>query len=471
MPGSHSFEHLPLLRRYKDPARLFGGGTQAPQTIANKQAFKAHAKILKATAQALASAWQSRQATRQTLQLPVIPEGVPILVKVDTSLDLDALRDKFDFEIVAEQEDGFVIVASRDLHLAPFIAMVDAFSVQVRGAGTVASVHQLFDDPDQTTRLQRILSERLFIEWPTIADAQIYVVDVGIACAGAREIPPQPKRGTTDSDADWARKELAWSKSRNETYDAQDEVKSQREAELQRFAAFYKATIHSMIDGERYDAAVLSDSFTVRLEISGLGLKDLVLNNAYVFEVVEPEDVALPQRAERSEGAPAGNAAPLAPADNAPAVCVIDCGIQEAHLLLTAAIDKATSHCFLPGKQPDESERPFPARRTWNASRRRGALRRGCGQSRRAAAAVLDSKRSRARRTQPDARRALPARGHSRRGRAFSSRAASHADLQPLDQCFGLLPHPLHVGVGGRDRRDQQRPRTYSSCRASATCR
>ena len=42
--------------------------------------------------------------------------------------------------------------------------------------------------------------------------------------------------------------------------------------------------------------------------------------------------------------------APIAPDADAPAVCVIDSGIQEGHLLLQPAIDQTSSHCFLPGK-------------------------------------------------------------------------------------------------------------------------
>ena len=41
-----------------------------------------------------------------------------MLVKVDPSLDLDDLRRQFHFEIVSEQEDGFVIAASEDVDLA-----------------------------------------------------------------------------------------------------------------------------------------------------------------------------------------------------------------------------------------------------------------------------------------------------------------------------------------------------------------
>jgi hypothetical protein len=198
MPEQHNFEHLPLLLRHQGRARLQGGGSQSPQTRANKNARQAHSDSLRNASQSLTANWEQRKAQRQEQALPVIPQGIPILLQVDPSLDLDVLRDKFSFEIVAEQEEGYVIVASEDIELAPFLEMVNGFAVQVHGSATVASVHRLFDDPDQTDRLRRILSDFLFTEWPRINDAQPYVVDIGIACAGTQEIPSYPNKGKRD---------------------------------------------------------------------------------------------------------------------------------------------------------------------------------------------------------------------------------------------------------------------------------
>jgi hypothetical protein len=354
MPDGHNFEHLPLLLRYQGRARLRGGGKQSPQTRANKNARQAHSNALLAASRMLGANWRARREDREGQDLPVIPQGIPILLQVDPSLDLDVLRDKFSFEIVAEQEEGYVIVASEDLELTPFLDMVNGFAVKVHGSATVASVHRLFDDPNQTDRLQRILSEQLLAEWPTIADAQLYVVDVGIACTGTQEIPSYPNRAKRDSDADWARKERDWSQARSDAYTAWDNIKTAREIEIEQFVQFYDAEILHMVDGAAFDAAVLPDSFTVRLRIAGKGLRDFVLNYAFIFEVVEPEDIVLPQRAGDVREEPSRIAAPPPPEASAPAVCVIDSGIQEGHTLLQPAIDQETSHCFLPGRTANE---------------------------------------------------------------------------------------------------------------------
>ncbi|MEC5407441.1 S8 family peptidase [Paraburkholderia sp. MPAMCS5] len=349
MSEPHNFEHLPLLLRFEGRARLRGGGKSSPQTVANRNARQAHSATLRGAAQAHSAMWKQQQAQRQSEALPVISSGIPILLKVDPGLDLDVLRERFDFEIVAEQEEGYVIVASEDIDAALFLAMLDGFSVSVRGSATIASVHQLFDDPNQVDRLNRILSDRLFTEWGAIADDQTFIIDVGVACAGPQDIPSKPNRGQRDTDASWAAKELAWSQARNSAYDEWEMLKIERENEIETFRAFYQGEILHNIDGSAFDAGVLPDSFTVRLRISGKGLKDFVLNYPYIFEVVEPEDIALPQAIAGPAGQAGQPVTPVPPNAAAPAVCVIDSGIQEGHVLLQPAIDQAVSHCFLPG--------------------------------------------------------------------------------------------------------------------------
>jgi hypothetical protein len=129
MPGEHNFEHLPLVLTYQGRARLKGGGSSSPQTRANRNARQAHSTSLTTSVRSLTVNWQERKAQRQEEEAPVIRQGIPILLQVDPSLELDVLREKFAFEIVAEQEEGYVIVASEDIQLTPFLEMVNGFAV------------------------------------------------------------------------------------------------------------------------------------------------------------------------------------------------------------------------------------------------------------------------------------------------------------------------------------------------------
>jgi hypothetical protein len=349
VPSAHRFEHLPLLLRYRGRAKLRGGGSTSQQTIANRNARGAHSTSLRGAATALTTAWRTEEATRQANNLPVLPAGKPILIQVDPGLDLDVLRDRFDFEIVAEQKEGFVLVAAEDIDLTEFTRMVTNFAVQVRGSATVAQVHKLYDDPNQTDRVQRVLSEGLFGLWPHIPDDRVFVVDVGVACTGTREIPDVPKRGKRDTDADWARKQADWARLRSEAYEAWEQTCEARQTELINFVRSYNAEVMELTHDGGAAIAVLPDSFSARLKLQGIGLKDLIRNYPYIFEITEPEDIALPQYAGEDRAAPLKAPPPTPPAPDAPAVCVIDSGIQERHVLLEPAIDKPTSHCFLPG--------------------------------------------------------------------------------------------------------------------------
>ncbi len=350
MPNGHNFEYLPLVLSSFGPALIKAFPKAAPQTQANRQAPAAHSAALSRSATELSSTWRSVSQQREAQHLPALPQGIPILVKVDPILDLGDLRDKFDFEIVAEHDDGYVIVASADVDLTAFRALVDDFSDDVYGSAKIASVHQLFSDPSQTDRLSRILSDQLQLAWPHIQDHAVFTVDVGIACTGTTEVPPKPKKGKRDNDAAWARKESAWSRTRADAYDKWDQIRMAREAEFDHFVNSYGAQILSIVDGETTRAAVLPDSFTARLRIVGRGLKDLILNYPYVFEVVEFEEIGILAQVSEGDPVPPSAVSPLPPDQNAPAVCVIDSGIQEGHVLLAPAIDTQSSFCFLPGE-------------------------------------------------------------------------------------------------------------------------
>jgi hypothetical protein len=355
MTSPKTFQHLPLLLRYQGAANIHGGGSLSPLTKANRQNAVGHSNSLRISARNVSNAYQSRRAQRTQEGLPTIAEGIPVLLQVDPSFDLDVLRDKYGFELVSEQEDGFVIIASEDWQLTVFLQMVNNFATQTRGSATVACIYRLFDDANQEERLRRILSELLFQQWP-FQDNLPYICDVGVSCTGTQEIPKLPTKGKRDNDSTWARKQADWSNARAEAYEEWDNLKSEREQEIISIVTSraYGGRVLSIIDGMHADAVELPDSFTVRVQLPGNGLRDLVLNHPHIFEVVEPDDIELPQRIQDVIDRGRGAVTLRPPPSNAPAVCVIDSGIQEEHYLLAPAIDKSMSHCFLPGRSETE---------------------------------------------------------------------------------------------------------------------
>lgn len=202
MPNGHNFQHLPLLRRESGPAKLTGGGSTADQTIENRTNRAEHSRSITTSGISVVANRQRVETQRQTESLPTLPPGIPLLLEIDPGLEVDDLRHYFDFEIVAEEEAGYVIVASNDLDLSDFLDAVDRFAASSRqereGTGTLASVHRLDDDPEQKKRLELLLSETLLQEWPNLTDNREYHVDIGVTCLGTRDIPKtrpkQPER-------------------------------------------------------------------------------------------------------------------------------------------------------------------------------------------------------------------------------------------------------------------------------------
>jgi len=348
MPVLHQFEYLPLVLSDRGEAR-FPPAPQPPDptTASNKANRPGHRLSLATSATTIATNWQARQTQRIQDGLPMIEAGIPLLLKIDPSLDLDDLRHFFEFEIVSEQEDGFVIVASEDIALASFQQKLNDFVANITGSANVARIHELRDDPTQEERLRRILSDTLFTEWPTIGDQQLYVCDVSISCAGTWQVPKKPKRGRL-TDEKWAHKEAEWSQARQAAYDNWDALKEERLAVVREIIPHYQGEILLNVDDQAVDAPTLPDSFTLRLKLPGKGLKDLVLNYPYIFEVAEPDEIELPQQIAREIREVQARLSIQPPNDTAPAVCVIDSGVQEEHFLIEPGIDKPSSHCFLP---------------------------------------------------------------------------------------------------------------------------
>ena len=353
MTPDHRFEHLALVRRGQGPARLPRPPLSDNLTIKSREDRENHSQTLADGAEAIANAWTARRAERTEHGAPEIKAGIPLMLMVDTALDLDSLRHFFEFEVVSEHEDGFVIVASEDISLRLFREKIQEFAGGIRGSATIARIHQLDAEPDQTERLSRILSERLLSEWPTMVDAELYVVDLSIACTGTWQIPKKPTRGKRATDEDWAKTEAEWATQRVESYVRWDELRIERVSAVEDFIHFYGGEILGDFDGFDNEASILPDSFTLRVRVVGAGIKDFVINYPYLFEVTEPDDFSTPQQIRRQERAQADAVTLLPPSGESPAVCVIDSGIQEEHKWLRPAVDVGASLCFIPGRPRD----------------------------------------------------------------------------------------------------------------------
>ena len=194
--------------------------------------------------------------------------------------------------------------------------------------------------------------------WDQVKDDQPYTVDVGIACLGIKsKLSKYPKQKANESNENFSKRCQDWLNQRGGTYEEWDDLSFERQQDFTKFVEDYDGRIiSSFIEGNIPSAAKLPDSFSCRIQISGKGLKDLVFNLPYIFDVSEPDEFAkiIEQPSQPNAAPPQFQLEP--PESNAPKVCVIDSGIQERHSLLKAAIDSQSSRSWIPGKTEETAD-------------------------------------------------------------------------------------------------------------------
>ena len=130
MAENNDFTHLPLPLLFQGKPKLRGGGAVSAQTKRNTANRIAHGSYVKRRSAELSCFWKERRAERSENALPEIKTGIPILLEIDPSADIDFLRG-LGFEIVCEIEEGFIIVATEDVDLSVLNEKADAFVANV----------------------------------------------------------------------------------------------------------------------------------------------------------------------------------------------------------------------------------------------------------------------------------------------------------------------------------------------------
>lgn len=349
MAQTNAFPHLSLPLIIRERARLQGGGDTPDQELYNKAHRAEHSLNLRNSAQSAISAWTNRLQERINENLPAVPANIPLFLRVDPDSDLEYLRHFFKLEIVSEQDDGYIIVASEEIDMATFMGAVESFAQNRQGGASAAKIYEVIGPENQQVRLERILSDYLLSKWHEIENAEIYTVDIGVECLGSRSIRPPPEQREGESDVRFNERLAAWKEILQQAQVAWDDLMAERESQLISFVHGHGGQILDILHDDHQGVATLPDSFTVRINISGLGLRDLVFNYPYIFEVREPEVLIGIASDSILEGGSHHALEIESPEPDAPAVCVIDSGIQEEHPLIRNAIDSPASMCFLPG--------------------------------------------------------------------------------------------------------------------------
>lgn len=326
------FPHLRLTQRIAGRARIFGGGSKSERSTENLENRGGHGGYLRTQSENLKSFWDTQSEIREANGLPPLdPDIYPILLRIDpAAFDVESAFANFNIEVISENEEGYILGTSFD-GLRALDEKIRHFLEQIgRDKDQACKLWEIVDG--HNWRPEYILSEKLLNEWENIVDGNDYTVDIGIACyIKVIEMP-------TDTSAPSYLRKLA---EFHEQSRRQDEIFDERIDHLFNF-------LGDRIKEQVSDIINSNDSFSCRLVISGGGMKDLVLNYPYVFEVTEVYDIENINDGELDSFGDS-DVAVIPPDDNSPRIVVIDSGIQENHRLIAPAIDTGSSISYLTG--------------------------------------------------------------------------------------------------------------------------
>lgn len=297
-----------------------------------------HGSYLTSRLDTLSDRWKNNISNRTQAELPDLPDSnvVPVFLQVDAKeFDVESLKN-FGIEIIAEEENGFIIGASSD----DFLTLRQKIAKFVAEEGTYKNkASQLWKiEEDQQWRVEQILSGDLREKWNTISDTDEFIVDIGIACYV--RISDQPDINKEESETEFKERLKRWKEKKEQVEAKRSELQLDRENKFEALIRAYGGELlSSYVDA--------GDSFSCRIKISGKGLKDIVLNYQYLFEVSEANPLVV-QETDTNE-IDEVNPELVAPPEGAPRVCIIDSGIQEEHRLLSLAIDAPRSFSFIDG--------------------------------------------------------------------------------------------------------------------------
>jgi len=343
------FPHLYLLRKQQGSARLEGGGSKNPAVEKNEKNRQAHSDALIEKFNAFSSYAENLQHERKKKGLPEIKGGTSFMLQIPDEDDgaIEFIAEKLGLEVVAEYEDGYLIVATQDIELTKVVELASAFASKEHGSGAMAKILSIEEDPHSEARVARIIADgELLRKWP-FPDRDEFVLDVSIE-SSAFGFPSKPRINSRSNTSIKEQKIQEYQKALEDYRKHWDAVRIEREIEIERFVTHYGGEICSITDSSHL--VEFPDSFSVRIKMSGRGFKDIILNYPNLFEITLPDDVCLQPVPSAETEEYEDDFALLPPDPTSPAICVVDSGMQEGHKWLDGAVELLASKCFIPGK-------------------------------------------------------------------------------------------------------------------------
>jgi len=269
------FPHLQFVQKVTGKPRLQGGGEIPERTQENKRNRGQHSGFLSGRTSNIRFEWNESINRRESEALaPIEGNVIPVFIQLNPDLFVDPEFDlqSFGIEIISEEENGFIIGASLD-SLRALEEKILGFITKTHKTGKIADFWNIIEGNREDWKPIHILSEQLYGRWNEIQDDEDYKVEVGVAFdkpLGAE--PDINKQGGKARYEKFLQSQID-----------RDEALLKRQDDFENFVNNYGEITSSFVD--------LDDSFSCEVIINGKGLKDLVVNYQYVFEVNEVESV------------------------------------------------------------------------------------------------------------------------------------------------------------------------------------
>lgn len=326
------FPHLKFSEKIIGSERGFGGGETHPTSKKNKDNRQAHSGKLQRWIDSYKKEWEDDYKEREELNLALIDENIqPIFIQVNPDIiNAEFDLESFGIEVISEEENGFIIGASTDGFKTLEQKIAD-FIESTYASGKIADFWEFFEGNRESWKPVHILSEYLYHLWSQseIEDAQSYHVEVSVAFN--KPMPKEPRLGV----AGYNKKLEKYRRKLEE----RDELMMQRQEHFQEFISHYGSIESGFVE--------LEDSFACEVIISGKGLRDLVVNYQFVFEVKEVDEVE--GNFTNDYGSNDFDLETEIPDGDSPEIGIIDSGIMESHKYIDRAIKSANSKSYVDG--------------------------------------------------------------------------------------------------------------------------
>ena len=322
------FPHLRFVQKVVGRPRFFGGGDENEKSKENKQNRQKHSSYLSGKTTNINREWERELDEREVQGLPPLDRNfVPVFLQINPDLITNVFElENLGIEIISEENEGFIIGASLD-GLRTLNEKISGFIKKEHGTGIVADLWEIIEG--RNWKPQHILSEELYRKWSDIQDEEILQLEVSVAFDKPLRKEPDPsKQGGVTRHRKYRKEQ-----------EERDKLLLQRQDHFEQFIRYYGELTSEIIE--------LEDSFACEIEITGKGLRDLVYNYQFVFDVTEKEEVE--EFGGHVEEEQSVDFEILPPGDDDPEVGIIDSGIMEGHKYIAPAIRSARSASYVDG--------------------------------------------------------------------------------------------------------------------------